>query len=766
MNILREKQRLLPMGNYMMDGGGGGGGGGSSTGTQTQISELPEWARSYAKNTLEKTAALTDQPYQTYNAPRIAGFSPLQQQSQQDAAGMQTNAGTGMGMGIAGAAALGGLNQDYDGMQMRSQNFGNRSAQQYMSPYVQQALAPQMQQIQRTGEQQKLGNAGQATQAGAFGGSRFGIQNAMTDFNTQQAQSQAYGTGMNNAYNNAQTQFNADQARNMQAQQANIGQQQFGANLGLQGLNTALQGAGQLGALGGQQFQQGMDINKLQNAYGGQQQALQQQGLSQAYQDFQNQQNYPYKQLGFMSDMIRGLPLGQVTSKSMYEPDPGLAQQIGSIGMGAYGLSKFMADGGLTSYADGGEVQGYAGDQGSVTSSGNIEEIVHELKSDQQLQQALKAAQARGDVDQLNAVQNEMGMRASLRKGIAGGVTNQMADRMAGGGVVAFAQGGSSATLAQLGTLADTDLTQTPEQQNAGISAAMPGIEQRYGPNAITPYMEDVKKERAGLSKMSGEGEGLAFLAASQALLRPGSKSRAVAGAMGAFGTEVIKMKKEQREADHQLRQSEITLATAEQARKDGLTGKAESLYDKSQTQKKEGLDRHIGVLEKKAAIEAGTENAKTQAAATLGKKTDLERLTDAQHAKLLESGEPNNATTRALASERAANLYGRMAGNTRADIAGTTAREKAADAVDMAKLQDPAWKEAKKNKDTESMRAREEELINQRMGKKPEGGGGGGPAPAKQSAVATGQPMYATNGKERIISTDGGQTWKPVGAQ
>ena len=79
----------------------------------------------------------------------------------------------------------------------------------------------------------------------------------------------------------------------------------------------ANQAAGQLGQLGQNQYQQQMGINTLQNQYGGQQQALQQQGLSQSYQDFLNQQNYPYKQLGFMSDLIRGLPLGQQSTASI-----------------------------------------------------------------------------------------------------------------------------------------------------------------------------------------------------------------------------------------------------------------------------------------------------------------------------------------------------------------------------------------------------------------------------------------------------------------
>ena len=59
---------------------GGGGGNPAPASTQTQISELPEFARGYAKDTLSKTAALTDisqNPYKPYEANRIAGFSPL-----------------------------------------------------------------------------------------------------------------------------------------------------------------------------------------------------------------------------------------------------------------------------------------------------------------------------------------------------------------------------------------------------------------------------------------------------------------------------------------------------------------------------------------------------------------------------------------------------------------------------------------------------------------------------------------------------------------
>jgi hypothetical protein len=742
MNILKTLFKYLTGQQFTlyMDGGGGQ----SSTGGGTQIQELPEWARPYAKSTLEKGAALSEQKYTPYTQDRIAGFSPMQLQAQQNAAGMKTNQGTGAGLGIAGLAALGGLNQDYQGMQARAQNFGSGAASQYMSPYIENAMQPQLREAQRASDIMGQQNAAKAVGQGAFGGSRSALVEAERQRNLGMQQGDIRAKGYQTAYEQAANQFNADQARQMQAQQANIGQQQFGANLGLQGLNTALQGAGQLGTLGQQQFQQGMDINKLQSAYGGQQQALRQQGLTQAYQDFQNEQNYPYKQIGFMSDLVRGLPLGQQTTKTMYEPDPSMMQQVGSTGLGLYGLSKFMADGGMA-YADG----------GSVDSQDNISRIVSKL-SDQQLQQAAQAAQARGDMDQLEAIQSEMGMRASERNGLASAVTPQMADQMAGGGVVAFAQGGSSATLAQLGELADTDLTETPEQRDKGISAAMPGVEQRYGASATAPYLEEVKKERANLGKMSGEGEGLAFLAASQALLRPGNTSRAVAGAMGAFGTEIVKMKKEQREADRLLRQSEITLATAEQARKDGLTGKAESLYDKSQEQKAKGLDRKIGVLEKKATIEAGVENAKTQAAATMAgvnKPSDLDKQANSIYASMvaadpsIEKDPATKAQAMATARKQGAGEIGRYASEDRLAAAENKDRTKVASEVALMKRGDKQWRAASAAGDQAAMDARVLQMIDENMGKVGGGApkGGSAPAPTQQAPVATKGPDLNT---------------------
>ena len=128
----------------------------------------------------------------------------------------------------------------------------------------------------------------------------------------------------------------------------------------MQGLQTANTSAQNLATIGNAQYNQNMGINQLQNQYGTQQQQQVQTGLNNQYQDFLNYQNYPYKQLGFMSDMLRGLPLTQQSS-TIYQAAPSTVSQVAGLGTAAVGAAQLMkADGGVikSSYADGGQVQG------------------------------------------------------------------------------------------------------------------------------------------------------------------------------------------------------------------------------------------------------------------------------------------------------------------------------------------------------------------------------------------------------------------------
>lgn len=296
--------------------------------TQTTI---PEYAKPYAEKMLGKTEALTNAPYQTFQGERIAGFTPMQQQSFQQTANLQPSKQIGTATQMSGLAGLGALGA---GQQYAQQATNPYSMQAYMSPYIDNALAPQMREAARQSAMLGQQNQAQAVQQGAFGGSRSALVEAERQRNLQNQMGDIYGRGMQSAFE--------------QARQA----QQFGSTLGLQGYQTAGQMAGQLGQLGQAQFGQQKDIIQGLQSAGAQQQALEQKRLEQQYADFAAQRQHPYQQLSFMSDMLRGLPLSQY-SQTMYQQPASPLGQLAGAGLMFAGAQKsgYFADGGLTNLA-------------------------------------------------------------------------------------------------------------------------------------------------------------------------------------------------------------------------------------------------------------------------------------------------------------------------------------------------------------------------------------------------------------------------------
>ena len=314
--------------------------------TQTNYGFAPEVAP-YAQTLLGQAQALTDvneNPYMQYQGERQAQFSPLQQQSFNNAALMQTAPQLGDATAMAGTAGLGALNTQYT---FNPANFTSANAQALMNPYMQNVVDIQKREAQRQSDIAGTQQQGQATKAGAFGGGRDAIMRAERERNLGMQMNDIQSQGLNNAYNQAMQQFNAQNQLNAQ-------QSQFGAGLGLQGLQTAGSMANTLGQLGNTQYQQNMGINQMQNQYGLQQQQQMQGDINNKYQDYLNAQNYPYKNLSFMSDIIRGVPLTQ-TGSSIYQAPPSTAQTVASLGLGAAGISKLFANGGMA-YSNGGGI--------------------------------------------------------------------------------------------------------------------------------------------------------------------------------------------------------------------------------------------------------------------------------------------------------------------------------------------------------------------------------------------------------------------------
>ena len=586
-------------------GGGGGGGGGSApapapSSQSVSQTSIPAYAQPYVETMLGQTQALTDinqNPYQAYGGQRIAEFSPLQQQAFANVANQTTASqltpatqfATQSGQGSLGTAGLmAGAGRRYE--QMATNPY---AMQAYMNPYIQASLQPQLNLLaQQTGIQGAQQQSA-ATQAGAFGGSRSALQNALVQQAGNLAQQQAIGQGYNQAF--------------QQAQQA----QQFGANLGLQGLQGALSGFGQagqaaatLGQLGQTQFGQQQAINQAQQTTGAVQQAQAQQALDQQYQDFLKQKNYPYQQLAFMSDMLRGLPLSQ-SAQTQYTAPPNAASQLGGLGMsalGIYGMSGgFKAKGGMVGegHANGGLMAAKAYKEGGYALGGGIETLnVKQLR--EMLDNPTLTPQEVDMIERrimlLNRMQNnpqteEIMAPATGRAGIGAISTGEMVpEQMAGGGIVAFAEGGSNKESYQ--SFLENQVRKSIEDQLQGGGAFSKSDAERA---KIEQNIAE-RKERApwealamaGLGTMAGTSQyGLSNLGLGAT---EGLKSYSKASSAEA--------------ADRQkLLEQQVYADKAEEARKAGLTGQMQTtlghMYAKQAAQSAAGEGSEMKALQK-----------------------------------------------------------------------------------------------------------------------------------------------------------------------
>ena len=407
MNYSRRQLEALgePLGESVTRAKPGGriyGGGDSSAPSQmTQISQTygPEF-QPFASEMMKRTGALVSQPYERYQYNRIAGFDPMQLQAQQAAANMRVSPYLQQGAGIAGNVANRAMNLNYDPGKFQEERVAAERAaaerattgrftdpnvaSSYMSPYMQNVVDIQKREAQRQGDIAGTQRQADAIRAGAFGGSGRHLVEAEAQRNLAQQMGDIQARGSQAAYEQAAQQFQSDEQRNLAMQQGNIQAQlqaalanqqtglsaalanqaknleaqqlreqsrQFGADLGLRGLQTALQGSGQLGQLAGTQFGQAKDIVGMQATAGAERQAQQQRKLSQDYEDFLAQRRHPYEQLQFAQSMLRGMPMS--STESIYRAPPSAAAQLGGLAsIYAGGRSAgYFANGGLTDLA-------------------------------------------------------------------------------------------------------------------------------------------------------------------------------------------------------------------------------------------------------------------------------------------------------------------------------------------------------------------------------------------------------------------------------
>jgi hypothetical protein len=684
-----------------------GGGGGAPTQQNVTQTTIPEYAKPYVERMLGKAEAFSETPYQAYGGERVAGFTPMQQQAFQSAANLGPAQQIGQGTQLAGMAGLGSLRA---GQNYAEQATNPYAVQAYMSPYIQGALEPQMAEARRQSELMGVQNAGQAVQAGAFGGSRFGIQEAERQRNLGQNLATIYGTGMQNAF--------------QQAQQA----QQFGATLGLQGLGQAGQAAATLGQLGQQQFAQQQGAIQAQAAAGAQQQALEQQKLTQQYQDFLTQRGYPQQQLAFMSDILRGIPLGQQT-QTQYMAPQSLASQMAQLGMGAYGMYKAFG-------AEGGEVKEYAeGGIASATPRGMSYSVppeklmsMMEKMSNEQLETIGRDA---NNAVTLGLVQAEMDRRQMMREGQTlarsmpeGTVKDAMMgidevpldERMfadtavgeytpeedtegyaGGGGIVAFAKGGKSEP-DYVQQYAATDVSKPAMSEEELAAATERGIaaRQKYiGPDETKGLMDELAKAYGeSFSPEAKERQkGLMALKAAAAFAPEAGKPAptffgGLAKAGMSVAEDVAAADKAEREAKRLLVSAKLDYAKAKRAEKagdyDAGQRYSESMYAKIDAAKKAELAKAQALAEgqyKREQMATTLEAARISAGpgyAAANKPTDFRSAQAAFLNKALADFKVKNpgrqpteqefATMNQTATESAGNLMKQYAGDINRD--------------------------------------------------------------------------------------------------
>jgi hypothetical protein len=345
---------------------GGGGGGGNQTST-SYSTNLPEYAKPYYEQLLKETGkqvyttdssgAVTGvKPMPVYTGERVAGFTPGQEAIQRETMGLTTpgqfgtsarglTAGQTMGFG-AGAAGLGQA-FGYSPMAVSGGTFDAPAASYYMSPYQSNVTDIAVREARRQGDIERSRGALGAIQRGTFGGARQALLQSEQDRNLAQNIGDIRAKGQELSYQNAQQQFERDQARRMQAAQLGQQAQQFqaglGKDVGLAGLAAGIDTSGKLGALGTAEQTANLERLKAQAATEGEKQALQQQINDMKYQMFNEQQNFQRAQLEYLSNILRGNAGALGSTQVQYTPQPSTASQIASLGLSGLALSKALS---------------------------------------------------------------------------------------------------------------------------------------------------------------------------------------------------------------------------------------------------------------------------------------------------------------------------------------------------------------------------------------------------------------------------------------
>lgn len=282
--------------------------GGGSSSTQTQQQQLDPDVKARMLQNYDFALNVANREYQPYPYQRIAGFSPTQETAFQQVSRAAQSAQQPITQAQAIASRAASYAPDTIAAGMAT----------YQNPYTEQVVNTTLSDIDRARQMANQQTAAQAVRAKAFGGSRQGVAEAETN---RAAMEQAARTGA--------------QLRSQGFQQAGeLAARDIG--FGLQGATQDIAAAQQLGALGALGQTAGLTGAQALANVGEQQRGLTQANMTQAYEDFLRQWQYPVEQLRIRQSALGMAPMQGTTTTTT---TPSTLQQIGTIGQAAGGLA-------------------------------------------------------------------------------------------------------------------------------------------------------------------------------------------------------------------------------------------------------------------------------------------------------------------------------------------------------------------------------------------------------------------------------------------
>jgi hypothetical protein len=234
--------------------------------------DIPEYFKEIQERTLRRGETEFNKPYQAYTGQRVAQLNPMEQA----AANVYTN------QILPQSGQLAGIGQDI--ATAGAQTYDTATAQAYANPYENQVVSGALRDLREAyGQSQQSLNAS-AIGAGAFGGSRQGIQNVLGAERFIESAGDTSARLRQAGFESGANRFMADRSAQMSG---------LGAKLGA--------ATTQIGAL--ERASAGLA------GYGTQARGIEQAGLAEGYRDFIEEREFGGNQVKQMIGALSGAPI-------------------------------------------------------------------------------------------------------------------------------------------------------------------------------------------------------------------------------------------------------------------------------------------------------------------------------------------------------------------------------------------------------------------------------------------------------------------------